>query len=438
MAPEALPPRTFRQRTGYVLRYTLTTLFRAAVRGLRLLRIVPTHSADRAQPTMLIVHLTPHLGDAIMVMPMIEALRASNPDARIEFAVEASAAVLLRSMPELDHVYGLQLGQEPPATPFRAIGRALLVSRVWWKHMRGLAPGICLMPRWDNDQYRSSLLAWLLDAPQRIGFASDAVPSSRPAPYRDRFLTRALRGGSGLHEAEHFCLLAAEAGLIPASAVPQAGNAPLRSLRRIAELEDWPSLAERLGVDPTRPFAIVAPGASMPRKVWPIARWAQVCDALSDRGFDVVVLSGPSDRACAEELHKLCGSRTILAAGVTTLLESATLLSRSSVFLGGDSGPGHLAGALGTPCVILFASIAGGNHDDVLSPHRIRPLGPSVVACCPPHNLPPCNGGCRATEAHCLTLIDLDQVLSALDTALEPSAAASPAVLSANPGALSR
>jgi ADP-heptose:LPS heptosyltransferase len=430
MAPEpaapaarALPPRTVKQRVGYVARYTLTTLFRTAIRCLRFLRVLPRHATNRAGDTLLIVHLTPHLGDTIMVMPMIEALRVANPNARIEFAVEASAAPLLRATPEIDHIHALALGQQPPVRPLKAIGRALRVTRTWWKHMRTFAPAVCLLPRWDNDQYRSSVLAWLLDAPQRIGFASDTIPGTRRAPYRDAFLTQRIHGGSGMHEAEHFCLLAAESGFIPASSIRQAGASPVRALQRIAATQDWPALAHRLGIDPSRPFAVVAPGASMPRKVWSTQRWARVCEALFAKGFDVVLLGGASDKTYAEALDELCKHRTILAAGKTTLLESTTLLSHASLFVGGDSGPGHVAGALGVPSVILFAAVEDGDPDDVLSPHRIRPLGPFVAAVCPPRNLPPCRVGCTAAEPHCLTLIEPAPVLDAIDAVLKYSAA---------------
>lgn len=412
-----LGPRSLRQRIVYAIRFTLTSFFRAGVRAFRALGVLPRWSGSGESQHLLIIHLTPHLGDVILVMPMIEALRRANPNATIEFAVEATAAPLLEAMPELDRVYALPLGQEPPVRPFKAMARVLKVLRAYKHELRGVSPDTCIMPRWDNDQYRSNVLAWLIDAPRRIGFASDTVPGSRRAAYRDAFLTETVRGGSGMHEAEHFCLLAAEAGLIPPAAVASPGA--VRSLQRIAALEDWPRLSGRLGIESARPFAVVAPGASMPRKVWPTDSWAEVCAEIMTMGLDVLLLSGPSDKAIAEDLHERCGRRTILAAGQTGLLESVALLAHASLFVGCDSGPGHIAGALGVPSTILFASTEGFDQDGVYSAQRIRPLGLQVACCCPPHNVPPCRGGCFSSKAHCITLIEPSTVIRGITSVLE-------------------
>jgi ADP-heptose:LPS heptosyltransferase len=425
MVPDPLAAgqaRTVRQRVGYALRWTLTVSFRGTVRLLRrfgLLRRGP----GRPQPGhLLIVHLTPHLGDVILTMPMIEAVRRANPSMRIDFAVEATAAALLRGMPELDHVYALALGQEPPVRPLQAMARALKVLTVYRRELGDLHPGICLMPRWDNDQYRSSLLAWLLDAPRRVGFASDAVPGTRRAPYRDGFLTEVVHGGSGLHEAQHFLLLAADAGLIPAHEIEEPRSRPVAALRTIAAAQDWRKLAARLGVATEGAFVVLAPGASLQRKIWPVERWLEVVRELLERGLEVVLLSGPSDKAGAEELHELCDRRTILAAGATNLLESVALLSHARMFLGNDSGPGHIAGALGIPTVVLFAATVEEDPDGTLSTMRIRPLGPSIT-CCPARNLSPCHGGCTAAVPHCITLIPAARVLEAIRKVLTEAAA---------------
>jgi ADP-heptose:LPS heptosyltransferase len=191
------------------------------------------------------------------------------------------------------------------------------------------------------------------------------------------------------------------------------------ALRRIASEVDWRCLAERLGIDSNRPFAVIAPGASMPRRVWPTESWSKVSEWIEASGFQIVLLSGPSDKAIAERLHEMNGGRGVLVAGNTDLIESAALLSHANLFLGSDSGPGHLAGALGVPTIVLFATVQGLMPDGASSPERIRPVGPHVVCCCPPRRLSPCEETCEAAEAHCITLIEPDAVIQAAHSALE-------------------
>jgi heptosyltransferase I len=407
---------------------------RASVWVSRTLGVLPRRVAgDGSQTRLLIVHLTPHLGDTVLLMPMIEALRKANPGARIEVAVEETAAPLLRRMPELDGVYALPLGQAPPVTAALAIQRSLRVVRAYWKQMRGAAPDVCLIPRWENDQYRSRVLAYLTGSPRRVGFAWDSVPGAFPARYRDGLLTEAVRGGSGLHEARRFCLLAHAAGLVPREAMEEDEHA-VAALGRIAAHEDWPRLAERLGIDRTRPFAVIAPGATRAHRIWPTANWVQVCEALEAEGFEVVLLSGPSDKEIAERLYEERGRKGVLAAGVTNLMESTTLLAHASVFAGSESGPGHVAGALGVPTVVLFPTEESYDRDYPTSPRRIRPLGPLVKYCCQPRSLSPCAGTCIADAAHCIMLIEPEVVRSAVRSVLE--GAEGPELASSRAGSL--
>lgn len=390
--------------------------FRWGVDLARVLGILPqTPSGARdGQERILIVSLTSHLGDTILKMPMIEALRRAHPHARIECAVEAGAAPLLQMMPAIDHVYALKLGNFPPLTRSLSVQRALRLMRCYWQQMRQSAPTICVMPRWGDDLFRSNMLGYLTGAPRRVGFASDvSAVQQQPLPYRDALLTERIHGGRGMHEAEKFCLLLRDAGLIPKYDAEEICSSVVVSLKQIAAAIDWPSLADRIGVDTTAPFAVIAPGASMPMKVWPIELWAQVMQDLRARGLQVVVLTGAQDAEIAQQLHEHSGGWATLIAGGTSLTESVTLISHAKLFLGNDSGPGHVAGALGVPTLVLFISEEGYDPDGPWNPRRIHPIGPHVAFCRPSKCLPPCVLCCEAQEAHCIRTILPSEVMEA-------------------------
>ncbi|WP_348267060.1 glycosyltransferase family 9 protein [Edaphobacter sp. DSM 109919] len=382
--------------------------FRWSVNLARALRILPqsTSIAQEAEERFLIVNLTPHLGDSIMMMPMIESLRKAHPQSRIECAVEASIAPLLREMPIVDCVYALRLGNIPPITRALVTHRILRIAQYYRQQMRCSAPTTCVMPRWGDDLFRSNILGYLTGARRRIGFASDvSAAQQHPLPYRDALLTELIHGGRGVHEPEKFCLLLREAGLIPNANSGEASTQVIASLQHIADKTDWPNLAERVGVDRNLPFAVVAPGASMPKRQWPIEYWAEVMADLRAKDMKVVVLTGAPDANLAKQLHELSGGWATLVAGKTSVVESVALISHAKMFFGNDSGPGHIAGALGVPTFILFIAEENCDPDGPSAPERIHPIGPHVVFCRPAKCLPPCVSCCEAEEAHCIKTI---------------------------------
>ena len=418
-APRALG--NLRDRFGSFRRSLLTTLFRIAVQLARALHILPRGARATGPQNILVVNLTPHLGDTVMLMPLLIALRRRNPAARIDVATEASSASLLRALPpesvKLDNVYALPLGSSIPLTFKQALQRARAILSIYRSTLgKQLRPTVVISPRWGDDLFRSHVLAYLTGAPRRIGYASTV--SSFPAPYRDRLLTQAVEGGSGLHESTRFALLAEQAGLLTAEDLRTLTSTAIEPLQTAAASIDWPTLRTRLNL-PTASLAVLAPGASMPRRVWPLESWAQAAHHLLSRGLAVVILTGPADVALANQLGKqLPRENVFVLAGQTTLMESAAIIAHATLFVGADSGPAHLAGALGRPTITLFAVPENLDPDGPSAPERIHPVGPHVTCIAPPHCIAPCTTTCIADDAHCIRLITPSAVIQAIDETL--------------------
>jgi heptosyltransferase-3 len=403
----------YRRRWLPFVRKTATLIFSLGLDLAKAVGIIqPAQPGD--PESFLIINLAGHLGDAVMLLPMIEALRLAHPTARIELAVEAAAAPLFRHIAILDEVHALRLGSHPPTTLRLSSIRAAAILRAWWPMRHSLRPTTVILPRWGDDLFRSTTFAYLTQAPRRIGFASNVNPAEVPAPYRDALLTELVRGGSGMHEPARFVSLLEQANLIPLVDLGAVSTSPIACLAELAHSLDWPQLSTRLGLAPEQPFAVIAPGASMQRRVWPIANWLPIIEALAARGLKTILLAGPSDAATARQLQELAPSDTILAAGVTTLPESVTLIAHAAIFLGNDSGPGHLAGALAIPSIILFIAEPGCDPNLPAAPERVRPLGPIVQVLRPSACTPPCTGSCSAEEAHCIRTITPSALLPLL------------------------
>jgi ADP-heptose:LPS heptosyltransferase len=100
------------------------------------------------------------------------------------------------------------------------------------------------------------------------------------------------------------------------------------------------------------PYVVVHPGTSVPARAWSVHRWQQTVESLTDQGWRVVVTGAPHEVGLTAEVS---GGRGVDIGGRTDLAELAAVLRRASVVVVGNTGPAHLAAAVGTPVVSLYA-----------------------------------------------------------------------------------
>jgi heptosyltransferase-3 len=153
----------------------------------------------------------------------------------------------------------------------------------------------------------------------------------------------------------------------------------------------------------------LAPGSKMPAKRWPLERFIEVGRSVlgTSRDVRIVTFGGAEDRAPGEAIRQALGDRVINLAGELTLLESAEALRRCSVYVGNDTGTMHLAAASGTPCVVIFSA---RDH-----PGRWDPFGKHHVLL---RTDPPCAGclleTCIEQDMKCLKDIGVSAVVDAV------------------------
>jgi ADP-heptose:LPS heptosyltransferase len=116
------------------------------------------------------------------------------------------------------------------------------------------------------------------------------------------------------------------------------------------------ALLAELGLDERRPWAVLHPGASAPSRRYPIDRYAAAGRGLvKEHGWQVVVAGGEDEAELAEQLVDQLRAGAFSLAGRLSLAELGALLARAPVVIGNNSGPAHLAAAVGTPVVVLYA-----------------------------------------------------------------------------------
>lgn len=294
-------------------------------------------------PRILIVRLSA-IGDAIQTMPVACALRERFPDAYIAWAVERRAAALLEGHPAIDELIQLPRGWlKSPAEVWRLRRR-----------LRAL--------RFDTaidvqSLTKSAVLAWLSGARLRIGLGN---PGGREL---SKLLNNRRVDPKSTHVVDCYLELLRPLGIEQPTVrfdVPRRDDA-----RQSAE-----EIIRAAGV--ADGFAIINPGAGWPSKLWPTERYAAVARHLGQawRLASLVVWAGEAEKVLAERIVADGGAGARLAPP-TSLTVLAELSRRARLFVGADTGPLHLAAAVGTPCVGLYGPWPAERHG---------PYGPQNIA----------------------------------------------------------
>lgn len=272
------------------------------------------------------------LGDLLFALPAIAALAAAYPGASVTLLGAPCHAELLsntvgpiRDARILPIAEGVRPGHEDPA----AI-EAFFESTQ--REEFDLAVQLHGGGRFSNP------FLLRLGARHTVGSrTADAAPLERSLPYL-YFQHEPLRGLE-------------VAGL--AGAPPAGLEARLRPLdQNVVQVQE---LLHRRDDSPATPVVVIHPGATDPRRRWPAERFGEVAAACAADGCRVLVIGTPEERQLADEVVEATGSdRVVSVAGRFGLGTLAALLGSCNVLLGNDSGPRHLAQALGTPTVGLY------------------------------------------------------------------------------------
>ena len=303
------------------------------------------------------------MGDVLHALPAVAALRAAHPDIEIGWAIERRWTPFLSSkktegcptLTDFGRVGNQESETRSPQQPL--VDRVHIVDTLGWRRaplsdatwsdIRDTFRDIRAQ-RYDlaidfQGAIKSAVLAQLSGATSRIGFAQ---PREKPATM---FYTHVVQP-TGRHIVEHnFSLLSSAFPLC--SSVPSVVNVFPRDPSADASIDSrvpHPDWGWKVG----QHFAILNPGAGWPAKQWPAARYGQVARALRSDGILSLVNYGPGEEALAREVEQAsdAAARPISC----TLAELISLTRRAVLFIGGDTGPMHLANALGVPVVALF------------------------------------------------------------------------------------
>lgn len=270
---------------------------------------------SRAIGNILVITLS-NIGDAVMTTPVLAALHQEFPFATIDLVADRRSAEIFRHCPYLGRIVFKE-------------------KRAGW---RGTLRLVHELRRTDYDlivDLRTDGLAYLLRGHRR--------------------LTKWHARPPGPHAVQQHMGVIAKLG---------ENHIPPTHIWLTPDLDA--DAAQRLRELPGARWLALGPGANWAPKIWPTAQFQKLIEQLQDRFDGVILLGGTSDVARCKAVATHCPLPYLDLSGKTGLLEATAILARATLFIGNDSGLGHLASAVGTPTLTLFGPG---------QPERYRPWG---------------------------------------------------------------
>jgi len=335
------------------------------------------------------------IGDAVMTMPTLRALRLANRSAMIMLLVKPWVAPLFEKDPNIDGI--ILYSDEYQGIP----GRIRLSKKI---RGQGFCAALLLQNAFD-----AAVITALAGIPERIGYDRDA---------RGFLLTKAVRlddSTKGLHHIDYYLNLLSKAGLPAAKSMPWI----------YLQLEERLRARDMVG-DLKRPVVAINPGAAYgSSKRWHPERFAGVAmKVINDLGGSVLILGGPSEAPIADEICEVLNgslspesySRRVLSvAGKTDLRQLAALISECDLLVTNDSGPMHVGYAVGTPLVAVFGSTSSDHTGPVGQGDRVVKKD---VECAPCYKRT-----CKRGDLKCMDLIAADEVFEAVRSSVSTRSA---------------
>ena len=290
---------------------------------------------------------TSALGDVVHALPVLTALRRHLPEARIGWVVEEAMAPVLADHPDLDEllVVRLRRWRRLSAQGLRELGSFLSA-------LNRFAPEVVLDLM---GNHKAGAISALTLADRRIGAGwrwrrepSSAVWISEPIVPR------------GTHAVDRMLSLLDALGL-----PPEPADFGAEKLFR-KEMEEAPT---RLAAE-TEPFVLLHPGAGWANKRYPPDWWGKAARLIREQTeLPTWVAAAPGEEALAAAVET-AGDGAALTVPASDLATLAGLIRRARLMLGGDSGPTHLAHALGTPVLMLMGPTDPERHGPYAAPDR--------------------------------------------------------------------
>jgi ADP-heptose:LPS heptosyltransferase len=338
-------------------------------------------ASDRV-PRVLLIRRR-YLGDIVLLGSVIRNVRLRWPRAWISVLTEPAYTGVLRLNPDVDAALTF------PTRAMAWISFVRALRRIAFTHVLDF----------DNTE-KTAMVSRLTGAAIRVTFDRELIPFRFGWTY-----THTAKVTNAFYDSHHIT----ETYLV----LPAAAGIPItsREVRLVPPAEDMAHARKLIARGGNK--VLVHPGTRSPFRVWPAERFADVCDRLQDDlGAQVFLTAGPGEQPLLEQIRSQARTHVVVLETMRDIGRLAALLAQVDAFLCHDSGPMHVAAAVGTPVVALFGSQnatiwrpLGQRHAVLQTPLPCACIGPAAPTPCTPSD---------SYRSYCVRKLAADDVFTAL------------------------
>ncbi len=296
------------------------------------------------------------LGDLLMTTPALRALKESRPGRRLTLLTSPAGAAAARLVPEVDDV----IVYDAPWMKATAPRRDSAPDRAMADLLRARGfDGAAVFTVYSQNPLPSALLCYLADVPLRLAHCHENPYQLLTDWIKDPEPEQTIR-----HEVRRQLDLVAAVGCTTADE-RLSFRVPPHARERVTRLLD------EIGLDRQAPWVVVHPGASAPSRRYPAESFAVAAGELArEDGWQVVFTGSEAERELVEQIRGSMGAPSWSMAGRLDLAGLGALLESAPLLIANNTGPVHVAAAVGTPVVDLYA-LTNPQHTPWAVPHRV-------------------------------------------------------------------
>jgi len=337
-----------------------------------------------------VVRGTNWVGDSVMTVPALRALRRVLPNAKITLVLRPSAKGLFIDADFVDDVIVYDR---------RNFLSAFSQVREWRRHKFDLAVLF-------QNAFEAALIPFLAGVPLRLGYATESRQSllSHPIELPDWRSTR--------HEVFYYLYLvtALEQLLYQTSSICEAEPDAAINISSERKTEAARTLGSH-GITDTRSIVVMCPGSINSRaKRWPAESFAALADRLITEGRHVLLVGSPKELDVTNQVTSKMRQQPVVLTGKTTIDELTAILALADLVVTNDTGPAHIAASLGRPTLVIFGPT---------NPLTTRPFSGQAEVVRHPPDCAPCMLRDCPIDHRCMTAITVDEVMEHSQTILK-------------------
>jgi len=337
----------------------------------------PDLSAQNLKPFRILIRSSNWLGDAVMSVPAVRAIKRGRPDAQITVAAPAKIASMWKLVPEVDAII--------PLTGNSLVAAARLLRR------QSSFDAAILFP----NSLRVALESWLSGIPRRVGYRGHSR-----SWLLNQIIPEPRRLGPLEHQSSRYLHIARDCGAETSNIEHRTPNIATASIHQRSPIDDSPI---RIGLSPGAEYG--------PAKRWLPERFAQAAAAVTARSPVQWILFGKeNDAPIGEQITTALGDSCVNRIGQTTLEQLIDELRQCRLLLTNDTGTMHLAALLGVPTVAIFGST---------EPRLTEPLGDRHIVLRHHVECSPCFLRKCPIDFRCMKAVSVQEVADAVMSILQ-------------------